>query len=165
MCCQTLFLLFVGCTIVFVNLYSWISICIPEAEVSSARISNYIPLYCCGGNELSMPKISASGRLIIFIKNVVAVAAYSRLASRSQAKFHTKKLSPLVRPCAAVAGTTVPLLRYAPLTWQLGGERPFSLWTIFVVPLMDTGRSQNLLCVPESESCPLKIRAYCDTIR
>ena len=63
-------------------------------------ISNYIPLYCCGGNELSMPKISASGRLIIFIKNVVAVAAYSRLASRSQAKFHTKKLSPLVRPCA-----------------------------------------------------------------
>ena len=37
----------------------------------------------------------------IFIKNVVAVAAYSRLASRSQAKFHTKKLSPLVRPCAA----------------------------------------------------------------
>ena len=38
---------------------------------------------------------------VIFIKNVVAVAAYSRLASRSQAKFHTKKLSPLVRPCAA----------------------------------------------------------------
>ena len=37
----------------------------------------------------------------IFIKNVVAVAAYSRLASRSEAKFHTKKLSPLVRPCAA----------------------------------------------------------------
>ena len=36
-----------------------------------------------------------------FIKNVVAVAAYSRLASLSQAKFHTKKLSPLVRPCAA----------------------------------------------------------------
>ena len=29
------------------------------------------------------------------------MAAYSRLASRSQAKFHTKKLSPLVRPCAA----------------------------------------------------------------
>ena len=38
---------------------------------------------------------------MLFIKNVVAVAAYSRLASRSQAKFHTKKLSPLVRPCAA----------------------------------------------------------------
>ena len=38
---------------------------------------------------------------VIFIKNVVAVAAYSRLASRSQEKFHTKKLSPLVRPCAA----------------------------------------------------------------
>ena len=36
-----------------------------------------------------------------FIKNVVAVAAYNRLASRSQAKFHTMKLSPLVRPCAA----------------------------------------------------------------
>ena len=34
-----------------------------------------------------------------------------------------------------------------------------------LVRLMDTGRSQNLLCVPESESCPLKIRAYFDTIR
>ena len=31
----------------------------------------------------------------LFIKNVVAVAAYSRLASRSQAKFQTMKLSPL----------------------------------------------------------------------
>ena len=31
----------------------------------------------------------------IFIKNVVAVAAYSRLASRSQVKFQTMKLSPL----------------------------------------------------------------------
>ena len=29
------------------------------------------------------------------------MAAYSRLASRSQAKFHTMKLSPLVSPCAA----------------------------------------------------------------
>ena len=29
------------------------------------------------------------------------MAAYSRLASRSQAKFHTMKLSPLVHPCAA----------------------------------------------------------------
>ena len=37
----------------------------------------------------------------VFIKNVVAVAAYSRLASRSQAKFHTMKLSPLVGPWAA----------------------------------------------------------------
>ena len=43
----------------------------------------------------------------VFIKNVVAVAAYSRLASRSQAKFHTKKLSPLVRPCAAAPGQNV----------------------------------------------------------
>ena len=34
-----------------------------------------------------------------------------------------------------------------------------------LVHLMDTGRIQNLLCVPESESCPLKIRAYFDTIR
>ena len=34
-----------------------------------------------------------------------------------------------------------------------------------LVHLMDTGRSQNLLCVPESDSCPLKIRAYFDTIR
>ena len=34
-----------------------------------------------------------------------------------------------------------------------------------LVRLMDTGRIQNLLCAPESESCPLKIRAYFDTIR
>ena len=34
-----------------------------------------------------------------------------------------------------------------------------------LVRLMDTGRNQNLLCVPESESCPLKIRAYFNTIR
>ena len=37
----------------------------------------------------------------LHVWNGVAVAAYSRLASRSQAKFHTKKLSALVRPCAA----------------------------------------------------------------
>ena len=37
----------------------------------------------------------------LHVRNGVAVAAYSRLASRSQAKFHTKKLSPLVCPCAA----------------------------------------------------------------
>ena len=33
-----------------------------------------------------------------------------------------------------------------------------------LVCLMDTGRNQNLLCVPESESFSLKIRAYFDTI-
>ena len=37
----------------------------------------------------------------LHVRNGVAVAAYSRLASRSQAKFYTKKLSPLVCPCAA----------------------------------------------------------------
>ena len=37
----------------------------------------------------------------LHVRNGVAVAAYIRLASWSQAKFHTKKLSPLVRPCAA----------------------------------------------------------------
>ena len=36
--------------------------------------------------------------VLIFIKNVVAVAAYSRLASRSQAKFQTMKMSPLSAP-------------------------------------------------------------------
>ena len=52
---------------------------------------------------------------------------------------------------------TVPLLRYAPLTWQSGGECQLSLWIFCkLVRLMDTGRNQNLLCVPESESCPLK---------
>ena len=34
-----------------------------------------------------------------------------------------------------------------------------------LVRLMDTGRRQNLLFAPESESCPLKIRTYFDTIR
>ena len=34
-----------------------------------------------------------------------------------------------------------------------------------LVRLMDTGRNQNLLCVLESESCPLIIRAYFDAIR
>ena len=43
---------------------------------------------------------------------VVAVAAYSQLASRSQAKLHTKKLSPLVHPCAAApAQSTRPAHR------------------------------------------------------
>ena len=37
----------------------------------------------------------------LHVWNGVAVAAYSRLASRTQVKFHTMKLSPLVRPCAA----------------------------------------------------------------
>ena len=66
-----------------------------------------------------------------------------------------------------VAGATVPLLRCAPLTWQSGSQARFPLWTIFckLVRLMDTGRIQNLLCVPKSERCPLKIRAYFDTIR
>ena len=32
---------------------------------------------------------------------------------------------------SAIAGATVPLLRYAPLTWQSSIQRPFSLWTIF----------------------------------
>ena len=31
-----------------------------------------------------------------------------------------------------LAGATVPLLRYAPLTWQSGSQRRVSLWTIFV---------------------------------
>ena len=35
-----------------------------------------------------------------------------------------------VRLC--VAGTTVPLLRYAPLTWQSGSQSRLSLWNIFV---------------------------------
>ena len=54
----------------------------------------------------------------VFIKNVVAVAAYSRLASRSQAKFQTMKLSPLSTPCAAApAQSTVSTcrpLRFSP---------------------------------------------------
>ena len=46
------------------------------------------------------------------VKNVVAVAAYSRLASRSQAKFQTMKLSPLSTPCAAApAQSTVSTCR------------------------------------------------------
>ena len=46
----------------------------------------------------------------LHVRNGVAVAAYSRLASRSQAKFHTMKLSPLHGPCAAAPAqsTTYP---------------------------------------------------------
>ena len=54
----------------------------------------------------------------IFIKNVVAVAAYSRLASRSQAKFQTMKLNPLPLCCtsAPVQSTvsTCRSLRFLP---------------------------------------------------
>ena len=67
----------------------------------------------------------------IFIKNVVAVAAYIRLASRSQAKFHTKKLSPLVRPCtAAPAQSTTSAhrsLRFSPRKWT--DASPITHWT------------------------------------
>ena len=53
-----------------------------------------------------------------FIKNVVAVAAYSRLASRSQAKFQTMKLSPLsaLRAAAPAQSTisTCRSLRFSP---------------------------------------------------
>ena len=66
------------------------------------------PSYCTWGQSpFSIMGVQLSGSPTwhpvsgVFIKNVVAVAAYSRLASLSQAKFHTKKLSPLVRPCAA----------------------------------------------------------------
>ena len=54
----------------------------------------------------------------IFIKNVLAVAAYSRLASRSQAKFQTMKLSPLSAPRAAAPAqstiSTCRSLRFSP---------------------------------------------------
>ena len=63
-----------------------------SSDINSGAISQEMP-------QPSITKINL--KIIIFIKNVVAVAAYSRLASRSQAKFHTMKLSPLVRPCAA----------------------------------------------------------------
>ena len=48
----------------------------------------------------------------LHVWNRVAVAAYSRLASRSQAKFQTMKLSPLSAPCAAApAQSTVSTCR------------------------------------------------------
>ena len=66
----------------------------------------------------SVYHIEAKTKWPPFIKNVVAVAAYSRLASRSQAKFHTKKLSLLVRPCAAAPGKSTTSahrsLRFSP---------------------------------------------------
>ena len=56
--------------------------------------------------------------IYIFIKNVVAVAAYSWLASRSQAKFQTMKLSPLSTPQAAAPAqitiSTCRSLRFSP---------------------------------------------------
>ena len=36
-----------------------------------------------------------------------------------------------------LAGATVPLLRYAPLTWRSGSECQLSLWTIFIRPSLD----------------------------
>ena len=62
--------------------------------------------------------------LSFFIKNVVAVAAYSRLASRSQAQFHTMKLSPLHSPCAAApAQSTTSPNRYASIPLQAFQQR------------------------------------------
>ena len=56
--------------------------------------------------------------ICLFIKNVLAVAAYSRLASGSQAKFQTMKLSPLSAPCAAAPAqstvSTCRSLRFSP---------------------------------------------------
>ena len=64
--------------------------------------------------------------LHVFIKNVVAVAAYSRLASRSQAKFHTKKLSPLARPCAAAPAQSTTSA-YPHFDFRLASERTWVL--------------------------------------
>ena len=54
----------------------------------------------------------------VFIKNVIAVAAYSRLGSWSQAKFQTMKLSPLSAPRAAAPAqstiSTCRSLRFSP---------------------------------------------------
>ena len=63
-----------------------------------------------------------------FIKNVVAVAAYSRLASRSQSKFHTMKLSPLHDPCAAAPAqsTTFANLHF---DFRLARERTWVQFT------------------------------------
>ena len=48
----------------------------------------------------------------LHVRNGVAVAAYSRLASRSQAKFQTMKLSPLsALPAAAPAQSTISTCR------------------------------------------------------
>ena len=58
---------------------------------------------------------------------------------------------------ANLASVTVHLLRYAPLTWQSVVHVPFPSGRVFkLVHLMDTGHNRKLLCVPESESCPLK---------
>ena len=43
--------------------------------------------------------------------------------------------TPLISAClktVKASRATVPLLRYAPLTWQSGSDRPFSPWKIFV---------------------------------
>ena len=72
--------------------------------------------------------------LFIFIKNVVAVAAYSRLASRSQAKFHTKKLSPLVRPCAGAPHPPIVHFDFrlaSERTWVLSLTEPVAFPGVF----------------------------------
>ena len=96
-------------------LYSdWYSMLLFESSLSSAfwKVSSYsvIRAYSVSDFEKCITLFRYFSLLCylelrrswyLHVRNVVAVAAYSRLASRSQAKFHTKKLSPLVRPCAA----------------------------------------------------------------
>ena len=92
------------CVFVFLSLEEFfitgVQSCGVFASSLEALVWNIDDLYSRVGN-LRVSKFSNDDVYNSFIKNVIAVAAYSRLASRSQAKFHTKKLSPLVRPCAA----------------------------------------------------------------
>ena len=63
----------------------------------------------------------------LHVRNGVAVAAYSRLASRSHVKFHTKKLSPLVRPCTAAPAQSTTSA-YRSLDFRRATSSPRGRW-------------------------------------
>ena len=89
----------------------------PERILINIFRPTYMPNLVTLAWKMSSAKSKEAGSLnyliiswYLHVRNGVAVAAYSRLASRSQAKFHTMKLSPLHGPCAAAPAqsTTYP---------------------------------------------------------
>ena len=92
------------------------------------------------------------------------MAAYSRLASRSQAKFHTMKLSPLVRPCAAApAQSTTSAYRSLdfaerPLLSGAGGWVPGHCYSIPYMKIPPNNQVifiKNVVAVAAYRSCRL----------
>ena len=93
----------------------------------------------------------------------VEVAAYSRLASRSQAKFHTMKLRPLVRPCAAApAQSTTSAYRSLDFRRTTSSQRgrwvgswPLLLHSVHEDTYMQVIFIKNIVAVAAYRSCRL----------